>query len=71
MSDSLLSTATGFLQNLDRDAYAKLALGLFVVVPVVATVLNIISQVRASFFFPSCTRSSLANRVVLDYKFEI
>lgn len=36
-----------FIQHLDRDAYIKAGLTLFVVVPVVATVINIISQVRS------------------------
>lgn len=46
MSSPAVSSAAEFLQNLDRDAYTKLALVLFVGIPVVATVLNIISQVR-------------------------
>jgi len=35
------------IQHLDRNAYIKTGLMLLVVVPVVATVVNIISQVRS------------------------
>ena len=36
-----------FVQHFDRDAYIKTGLMFFVVVPVAATVVNIISQVRS------------------------
>lgn len=43
-----MSTVLAVLHSVDRDTYLRLAAVLFIGVPVVATILNIISQVSWS-----------------------
>jgi len=44
-----MSSIIAAFESLDRDAYTKLALALFVGLPVVSTVLHILRQVRFQF----------------------